>query len=186
MEFTQCLQGKIENRRSTICFTEGEDIEIDDEIFECLPPELALDKENLLARNRRSSVRKSILSDMEFTQVIPNRLERITANKENVDMSDMDFTGIISGRKEFQQPIVMYRSMKEVTMVNTVSNETQEMDITDNSVVEKALQNNSKLNNIENEVIAEENMEEPFDETSCIGGIIQTTVEPNVQEIGGK
>lgn len=92
-------------RRTTIYFNDGEDIEIDEEIFENLPPELAIDKENLLIRKRKF-------------EEIDERGDVLHATRANV--SEMEFTQVIPKRREVVRQVVMYRDAEEITMMDSV------------------------------------------------------------------
>lgn len=183
MELTQCVQQEKSTRRGTICFTDGEDIEIDEEIFENLPPELAVDKENLLFRKRKLEQNE----DMEYFR------------EKRTNMSDMEFTEVIPKREEIVRSVVMYRNVEETCMMmddvknveeelefteciplrEIVQNEPEELDFTEciqgREVVENVLKGETTIG-----VDTRDNIEE----TACIGRI-KNVSEVNFHETTG-
>lgn len=150
MELTLCQQQRRESRRGTIYFDQGEDIEIDEEIFENLPPELAVDKENLMIRKRKSQ------------QVVEGDVLR----EKRANVSDMEFTQVIPKREEVVRRVVMYRSIEEISMMDSVRGELEEMEFTECVPVQRIMTNKAVVERADVTGVSVE-------ETACIGRIVE-------------
>lgn len=164
MELTQKASGK-----TTVYFSDKDGIEVNEQIFEKLPPELVMDKENLVVRKRsydRSGIKESPM-------------------QKEANVSHMEITETIGKIEETirKPPVVLYRNescFDEETIMGGIRDETLEMEFTGCiAVVEKTVTNAaSEMEYTECfPVMMHENLEEvngdSLEGTAVVGGIVK-------------